>query len=833
MRLTIGLFAFVSVGLCQGPQLFGFLPNSGQFPPAVQFIRPSTTNTFYLTRDTFVLFNGVRIQVGGANPNARLAGDSPLSTSYNFYQGQNSAQWITGTRLFSGARLAGAYPGIDATFITTPLAVPAGTPIGQGSINFTVAPGADPSSIRVRVLNTGATPVTGPGGIWFAGGRVPGVFIVSVQARQISGGAATAIPSNLSIESSDTLSIQLSGRNATLETDIAVSFPDYDILSGPSSSAGLIASTVQYPTDFGPEGSQPAPACSPTCRKAVVANMDGNGNPLWVTVYGGSDDNVTGFVTAIGGGAAASGYTSSTDFPVTSTAPHANPGSRQDVYLAFFDGATGQLRNATYAGLSGLAFASGQIAGPANDVAVAGAFTPSSATRGFLLRWQPAQNRFLYSVSFPSAVDGLAFDGDADVFFTLAADSSSSAFQAGEVDSSGQTVGSMVSVPVPPNTQSNLPVIQPAPSGQACVAYQRWPSSGARPAVWVARIAPAQGTLASNVEVATLGTAGQIGMTPSGNLKLLITGPGPTEATTPDAPLVAACVNTAYFAVLKPDGSLVYATYVPATGFDFSKQNESTGPPPAAVSCFETTAGRIATTSAAPGELITIAGGGFGPAAPVFTTPGQSGSFPLSAGGLSVRIGGMDAPVIAIARGLIAVQVPYEIAPATQTATALNIEVSQNGTPMNTISLNPTSYAITLFDTGDRDNSMALPALAALNEDGTVNSASNPAPLGTVVSLYGSGAGPLAPGLPTGAIAPTPPAGSLSVSPLFRTCIGCSEILYLGSAPGLSTGIIQINVRIPAAAPGSGIRPLGIGIAVSQNQQGLFLFEPDGVVFIR
>ena len=51
LALACGVRAF-----SQGPALFGFLPNTGQFPPAVRFVRHSSYgNFFYLTRDALVL----------------------------------------------------------------------------------------------------------------------------------------------------------------------------------------------------------------------------------------------------------------------------------------------------------------------------------------------------------------------------------------------------------------------------------------------------------------------------------------------------------------------------------------------------------------------------------------------------------------------------------------------------------------------------------------------------------------------------------------------------------------------------------------------------------
>ncbi len=84
---------------------------------------------------------------------------------------------------------------------------------------------------------------------------------------------------------------------------------------------------------------------------------------------------------------------------------------------------------------------------------------------------------------------------------------------------------------------------------------------------------------------------------------------------------------------------------------------------------------------------------------------------------------------------------------------------------------------------------------AALNEDGSVNGPLNPAAPGSVIVLFGTGAGvtdpPSVDGEITGATLPRP------IEPVEVT-FGeqPAEILYAGAAPGLVAGVIQINARI-------------------------------------
>jgi uncharacterized protein (TIGR03437 family) len=834
-RFAVAFCAFSTFAFGQGPPpLFGFLRNSGQFPPAIRFIRHDYNSFLYVTSDSLVLFNGIRVQIAAIAPDAQPVGDSPTTTVYNFYQGNHSSQWATHTPMFGAVKLNNVYPGVTAAFTTsTTQALGIGLTIEQAKLTFTIAPGADPSPIQVGVLNTGTSPAPGPGGIWFTGGRVQGVFNLTARATQNSEGASTSVTCNWIINPSGTLSFQLPDRNPSLETDVAITFPVYGVITAPA-TPGFLSSAIQYPSDFGQDGAIPNATCGTNgryCTDAVIAKIDGDGNPTWVTVFGGSDVDYTSGATASQSGIAVSGKTSSTDFPVTVGAPHSTLGSPMEVFLAYFDGATGELRNSTYAGLPGPAYVDQQLADSAGNAVVGGGYATADGAAGFVLAWQPQQNRFVYSRLVADPVVRMVLDASSNLYFYSYGNSQvGSVIDIGGLDSSGKPLGPLATINLPPTTQPGDARLQPAGSNNLWFVYNVDTTNGGA-SLWAARILPALGQVAVNSRVSDQGGIANTGVTPSGNLKVLIAGPAPAEVTSPDAQLAAACPNSSYFMVLSPMAQLVYATYVPAAGFDFDSQNESNATLQAAITCFQSTAGRVPSTYAAPGELITITGAGFGPLSPVYTAPGPDGMYPLTASGFSVTIGALNAPIVALARGLIAVQVPFEVATIGAPSQPIDIEVSQGGQAFPPIPLSVLEPMFRLFDTGDRNNSLNLPALVALNQDGTVNSIANPAAVGSAISVYSSGV-VLSPPLQTGGLNPIPPAGPLSETPLPRACAGCSAVLYLGSAPGLSTGVQQINLQIPADAPGSRVRAQGIGVGVAYSSQNL-LVKPSGVVFIK
>lgn len=123
-------------------------------------------------------------------------------------------------------------------------------------------------------------------------------------------------------------------------------------------------------------------------------------------------------------------------------------------------------------------------------------------------------------------------------------------------------------------------------------------------------------------------------------------------------------------------------------------------------------------------------------------------------------------------------------------------------------------------------------AAYAINQDGTLNSMTNPAGAGSVVSVWATGGGasanPEADGAVTsGAVSPlrlgvfvgTGFPGAVSTAPVLNP-IGPAQVQYSGDAPGLVKGAVQINIQIPTqlgyfSGPGALQLYLQVGIAVS------------------
>ena len=194
-----------------------------------------------------------------------------------------------------------------------------------------------------------------------------------------------------------------------------------------------------------------------------------------------------------------------------------------------------------------------------------------------------------------------------------------------------------------------------------------------------------------------------------------------------------------------------------------------------------------------------------GPAEAVLLKFDDQGRIATTLAGIRVFFDGTPAPLLSVQDRLIRAIVPFVQAP--DGLMTLEIETADGVTHTRDAYWALASPAVfTLDGTGDGQ-------AAVINEDGTLNSAANPAQKGSVVAIFTTGGGPTASPSVDGAI--TPIEGNLSslVVPI-RVTFGTfnsffdpgppppdAQILYAGPAPGLVAGVTQVNARIPLEAP--------------------------------
>jgi uncharacterized protein (TIGR03437 family) len=218
-----------------------------------------------------------------------------------------------------------------------------------------------------------------------------------------------------------------------------------------------------------------------------------------------------------------------------------------------------------------------------------------------------------------------------------------------------------------------------------------------------------------------------------------------------------------------------------------------TGPPSTGLRILN--AASLLPGAVAPGQLVTLTGHGIGPAVAQQPTVGVTSPV---LGGTRVLFGDQTAPLLFAAPSQINALAPTGIAGKNQVA--LRVLQQEQQIMAGAVEVAAASPAIFTMNASGRG------AGAIFNQDGTINSPANPAERGSLVTIFATGAGLMDPPQPEGH-AVLPPF-SVPLLPVRTQIDGFdAAIQYAGAAPGLVSGILQVNCQVPhEAKPGSAVR---------------------------
>jgi uncharacterized protein (TIGR03437 family) len=198
----------------------------------------------------------------------------------------------------------------------------------------------------------------------------------------------------------------------------------------------------------------------------------------------------------------------------------------------------------------------------------------------------------------------------------------------------------------------------------------------------------------------------------------------------------------------------------------------STAPPSPKIFGIGNAAGGPLAGRVSPAEVISIYGPHIGTSAGF---AGRVGTYPTSVAGVQVTIGGIPAPLLYLSDGQINAVVPMEV---TAQASA-TIQIT-NGSVITA------AYPIWI----DTSDPFLFPGI--LNQNGTLNSETNPAKANSVVSFYATGWQSSFTPLTDGQVA-------LQANNVCNASI-CSAsqgaIVYAGAAPGIVAGVTQFNLKL-------------------------------------
>jgi hypothetical protein len=406
-----------------------FEENRGQFDAAAKYVAREANHTLFMTPDAVVIWfrtgssssTSMRMKFHGSPGATAVTGEDPVDTQSNYYIGNNPAAWHRDVANFAKIRYHDVYPGIDVVYYGTSQ---------QLEYDFVVAPNADPERIdlsfdgvdKVAIARNGDLVLQTPAGavvhrkpvayLPHAGGRTA---VDAHYVKRASGGIGIALAKYdhgqpLVIDPFVVFySTYLGGSAADKALSISVDS------NGNTYVAGLTQS-IDFPT---------ANASQPALKGATdvfVSKINASGTALVYSTYlGGSDiDAASGIARDTSGNIYVTGYTASSNFPITPNALQSNlNGTARDAFVAKFR-ASGALQYSTYLGGSnvdaanaiavdgaGSAYVTGYTCSP--DYPVVNAFQPSldgapngcfSGWDAFLSKLDASGSALVYSTYF-------------------------------------------------------------------------------------------------------------------------------------------------------------------------------------------------------------------------------------------------------------------------------------------------------------------------------------------------------------------------------------------------------------------------------------------------
>ena len=213
-----------------------------------------------------------------------------------------------------------------------------------------------------------------------------------------------------------------------------------------------------------------------------------------------------------------------------------------------------------------------------------------------------------------------------------------------------------------------------------------------------------------------------------------------------------------------------------------------------------------------PGELVTIFGTQMGPPSLINGVFDSTDVLFHYLSGIQVFFNDVSSPLVYVSNNQVSAIVPYGVTgPSVQVSLLAGSEWSSNEL---TVGLAQTTPAIFSLD------GSGVGQIVAANQDGALNSPTAPAAKGSVITLYATGAGAMTPAQVDGSMITT---GTLpsTVLPVTAQIDGQSaQVQYAGAAVGIVSGVIQVNIAIPAGARTGAADSIVLTIGGQTSQTG-------------
>ncbi len=309
---------------------------------------------YFLTDRVVYKVRGVAFQVeflgGGANVGPQ--GEVPQVGRVNYLIGSQPSDWSTDRPTYKELVYHGIYSGIDARF---------GFADSLLKSEFVIAPGGDPTAVRLRYTGLGSPQIDLQGDLRFASEHGE-FFEKSPTAFQMRGTTRVEIPARFTISVDGSVGFSVGAFDPTLALiiDPLVAYSSYIGGHGDSVATAVAVDPSGNVYVAGWTDSQDLKVTSPFQRfnagsvDAFVLKLNPAGNTLLYATYigGTGDDRAYGIAVDSAGNAVLTGSTTSSNFPTHVPIQSGLLGSR-DAFVLKLNAAGNSLTFSTYLGGAG------------------------------------------------------------------------------------------------------------------------------------------------------------------------------------------------------------------------------------------------------------------------------------------------------------------------------------------------------------------------------------------------------------------------------------------------------------------------------------------------
>jgi len=365
-----------------------FEPNVGQFDEQVAFVARSRGYSVFLTQDDVVLSIGgarepalsdeprsgatrsdatrsgatrsdrptptvLRMRCQGAGAVSRVVGLEELPGKANYLLGDDPSKWRTEIPTYARVRYEGVYDGVDLDLHGNQQ---------QVEYDFRVAPGADPSLVRVRFDGAESVDVDASGTLVL---RLRDGEIRQQRARvyQDDGNGKREVAARYLVSGDGEVGFELGSYDASrmLVIDPVLAYSTYLGGSDSDEASGIAVDGTgavyvagdTYSTNF--PTATPIQATNAGLSDVFVTKLNPEGTAVVYSTYlgGSSDDGSTDIAVDGSGLAYVTGFTWSPNFPTANALQGTNRGA-DDVFVAKLNATGTSLVYSTYLGGSGV-----------------------------------------------------------------------------------------------------------------------------------------------------------------------------------------------------------------------------------------------------------------------------------------------------------------------------------------------------------------------------------------------------------------------------------------------------------------------------------------------